>query len=55
MYAKRKHTVEPVFGIIKHVPGFRQFLLRGLTSVSGEWELVCLAHNVKRLFRLNMT
>jgi len=52
MYAKRKQTVEPVFGIIKQVPGFRQFLLRGLTKVSGEWELVCLAYNVKRLFRL---
>ena len=52
MYAKRKQTVEPVFGIIKHVLGFWQFLLRGLTNVSGEWELVCLAYNVKRLFRL---
>jgi len=52
MYAKRKQTVEPVFGIIKHVLGFRQFLLRGLAKVSGEWELVCLAYNVKRLFRL---
>lgn len=52
MYAKRKKTVEPVFGIIKHVMGFRQFLLRGLANVSGEWELVCLAYNVKRLFTL---
>lgn len=52
MYAKRKKTVEPVFGIIKHVMGFRQFLHRGLASVSAEWELVCLAYNVKRLFRL---
>ena len=49
LYAKRKQTVEPVFGIIKHVMGFRQFLLRGLAKVSGEWELVCLAYNVKRL------
>jgi len=48
-------TVEPVFGIIKHVLGFRQFLHRGLTNVRGEWELVCLAYNVKRLFRLKMT
>ena len=54
MYAKRKQTVEPVFGIIKQVLGFWQFLLRGLTHVSGEWELVCLAYNVKRLFRLKM-
>ena len=53
-YAKRKQTVEPVFGIIKHVLGFWQFLLRGLANVSGEWELVCLAYNVKRLFRLKM-
>jgi len=49
LYAKRKQTVEPVFGIIKHVMGFRQFLLRGLAKVSGEWELVRLAYNVKRL------
>jgi len=52
MYAKRKKTVEPVFGIIKHVMGFRQFLHRGLARVSAEWELVCLAYNVRRLFRL---
>jgi len=49
LYAKRKQTVEPVFGIIKHVMGFRQFLLRGLAKVSGEWELVRLAYNIKRL------
>lgn len=48
-YALRKHTVEPVFGIIKSVMGFRQFLLRGLEKVSGEWALVCLAYNVKHL------
>ena len=52
MYAKRKMTVEPVFGIIKHVMGFRQFSLRGLEKVRSEWRLVCLAYNVKRLFRL---
>jgi hypothetical protein len=40
--------VEPVFGIIKSVLGFRQFSLRGLRKVSGEWTLVCLAWNVKR-------
>ncbi|MBU0719502.1 MAG: IS1182 family transposase [Planctomycetes bacterium] len=52
LYAKRKQTVEPVFGIIKSVMGFRQFLLRGLAKVSGEWDLVCLAYNVKRLWAL---
>ncbi len=49
-YAKRMQTVEPVFGIIKSVMGFRQFLLRGLEKVNGEWGLVCLAYNVKRLW-----
>jgi transposase len=49
MYAQRKSTVEPVFGIIKHVMGFRQFMLRGLEKVQGEWTLVCLAWNMKRL------
>ena len=51
-YAKRKSTVEPVFGIIKEVMGFRRFLLRGLEAVQGEWRLVCLAFNLKRLFVL---
>lgn len=45
MYAKRKCTVEPVIGIIKSVLGFRQFLLRGLENVHGEWNLVALAWN----------
>jgi transposase len=49
IYAKRKGTVEPVFGIIKAVMGFRSFLLRGLALVTGEWELVCIAWNLKRL------
>lgn len=49
LYALRKQTVEPVFGIIKSVMGFRQFSLRGLNKVSGEWHLVCLAWNVKRM------
>jgi transposase len=49
LYALRKQTVEPVFGIIKSVMGFRQFSLRGLHKVSGEWSLVCLAWNVKRM------
>lgn len=49
LYAQRKSTVEPVFGIIKHVMGFRQFLLRGLQAVQGEWNLVCIAYHLKRL------
>ena len=49
LYALRKQTVEPVFGIIKSVLGFRQFSLRGLKKVSGEWTLVCLAWNLKRM------
>jgi transposase len=49
LYAKRKSTIEPVFGIIKHVMGFRQFLLRGLQAVQGEWNLVCIAYNLRRL------
>ena len=52
LYALRKHTPEPVFGIIKSVLGFRQFLLRGLDKVRGEWNLVTMAHNLKRLFAL---
>lgn len=48
-YALRKQTIEPVFGIIKQVMGFRQFSLRGLKKVQGEWTLVCLAWNVKRM------
>ena len=53
LYAKRKSTVEPVFGIIKHVMGFRQFLLRGFETVTGEWTLVSIAWNIKRMFVLN--
>ncbi len=49
---KRKHTPEPVFGIIKSVLGFRQFLLRGLDQVRGEWALVTMAWNLKRMFAL---
>jgi hypothetical protein len=45
----RRQTVEPVFGIIKSVMGFRQFLLRGLEKVGLEWQLVCIACNFKRL------
>jgi transposase len=53
LYALRKHTPEPVFGIIKSVMGFRQFLLRGLDNVRGEWSLVTLAWNLKRMFALS--
>ena len=52
LYAKRQHTPEPVFGVIKSVLGFRQFLLRGLDAVRGEWRLVTLAWNLKRMFAL---
>ena len=52
LYAQRKHTPEPVIGIIKSVLGFRQFLLRGLDAVRGEWSLVTLAWNLKRMFAL---
>ena len=52
LYALRKQTVEPVFGIIKSVMGFRQFSLRGLDKVRGEWSLVCLAWNLKRMAAL---
>jgi transposase len=52
LYALRKSTVEPVIGIIKSVMKFRQFLLRGVNHVSGEWDLVCLAYNVKRMHRI---
>ena len=51
-YAQRKSTVEPVFGIIKEVMGFRRFMLRGLDAVQGEWVLVCMAFNLKRLCAL---
>ena len=53
LYKLRQQTVEPVFGIIKEVLGFRRFSLRGLSKVTLEWELVCLAYNCKRLHRLH--
>lgn len=52
LYALRKQMPEPVFGIIKSVMGFRQFSLRGLDKVRGEWKLVTMAWNIKRLFAL---
>ncbi len=54
-YALRKQTVEPVFGIIKSAMGFRQFLLRGLENASGEWNLVTMSWNIKRMFALQPT
>ena len=54
-YSKRKQIVEPVFGQIKEVRGFRRFLLRGLENVTGEWDLICLRHNVLKLFRSGLT
>jgi sarcosine oxidase delta subunit len=53
IYAQRKNTVGPVFGIIKHVMGFRQFFLRGREAVSGEWTLESIAWKIKRMFALN--
>jgi hypothetical protein len=53
LYGLRKQTPEPVFGIIKSVMGFRQFLLRGLDKVRGEWSLVTMAWNFKRMFVLS--
>ena len=50
-YALRMETVEPVFGQIKQGRGFRQFLLRGLKKVNGEWSLICTGHNLLKLFR----
>ena len=54
LYALRKQTVEPVFGIIKQVMGLRQFSMRGLEKVAGEWTLATLAWNVKRMNVLKM-
>ena len=52
VYAARKGIVEPVIGQIKQARGFRQFLLRGLEQVQGEWSLVCTTHNILKLYRL---
>ena len=51
VYATRKGIVEPVFGQIKHVRGFRRFHLRGLEQVRGEWAFVCATHNVLKMYR----
>jgi len=52
IYSTRKAVVEPVFGQIKQARGFRQFLLRGLKKVQGEWAIICLTHNILKLHRL---
>ena len=51
IYAKRREIVEPVFGQIKQWRGFRQFLLRGLANTRAEWRLICLTHNLLKLYR----
>ena len=51
LYAARKHIVEPVFGQIKSARGIRKFLLRGLDKVSAEWQLICLTHNLLKIWR----
>lgn len=55
VYARRKEIVEPVFGQIKRGRGFRQFLLRGLMKVRAEWSLICLGHNLLKLWRASAT
>ena len=52
-YSKRKEIVEPVFGHIKEIRGFRRFSLRGVSNVSAEWQFICLTHNLMKLFRAN--
>ena len=51
MYAKRKGMIEPIFGQLKQVLGFRQFSLRGLASMRGEWRLMATVHNLLKLWR----
>ena len=51
LYAARKHIVEPVFGMTKSARGIRKFLLRGLEKVSAEWQLICLTHNLLKIWR----
>jgi transposase len=54
IYKKRKQTVEPVFGVIKEILGFRRFSLRGEAETDAEWSLICSAYNLKRFFRMQM-
>ena len=51
VYARRKVIVEPVFGQLKEGRGFRRFLLRGLDNIRGEWRLVCVPHNLLKIWR----
>jgi hypothetical protein len=51
LYAARKHIIEPVFGQIKAARGIRKFLLRGLEKVAAEWQLICLTHNILKIWR----
>ncbi|MEW6349681.1 MAG: transposase [Thermodesulfobacteriota bacterium] len=51
MYSKRKESVEPVFGQVKDARGIRSFLFRGLETVKAEWNLICMTHNVLKLWR----
>ena len=53
LYAARKHIVEPVFGQIKRIRGFRKFSLRGLRKIAAEWDLVCLTHNLLKIWRFS--
>ncbi len=53
-YARRKSTIEPIFGVVKSVIGFTKFSLRGIDAVTSEWSLVCIAYNLKRLCVLKM-
>ena len=53
-YAKRKGMVEPIFGQIKHGRKFRQYVLRGLEKMRGEWSLICLTHNLRKWFVLRI-
>jgi len=52
LYRRRNAVVEPVFGQIKEVRGFRQFSFRGLANVDAEWSLICACHNLLKLFRM---
>lgn len=52
LYKLRQQTIEPILGIIKQAMGFRRFSLRGLAKISLEWDLICLAYNLRRLHRL---
>ena len=54
IYALRKSTIEPTFGIQKEVMGYRQFLVRGFAAVSAEWDLLCIGFNLKKMFAMAM-